>query len=179
MTTTDNERCGDREASRLSPRAGEILLDIIRTYTRSGEPVSSRTVSKHPQHGLSAASIRNVMADLEELGYLLQPHTSAGRIPTEKGFRYYVDTTDPARLRAGTRERINSFFQSFHHELRSLLKQTSEPLTDITATRDMYWVMVRGASYDSAELLDSVRGRMGPENAEAVDWWKGNTRFGR
>jgi heat-inducible transcriptional repressor len=73
-------------------REQTILKDIIHTYVLSGEPVSSRTVSKHTQHGLSAASIRNVMADLEDLGLLCQPHTSAGRIPTEAGYRLYVET---------------------------------------------------------------------------------------
>lgn len=76
----------------LSPRDREILRDIIQTHTISGEPVSSRAVSKHAQHCLSAASIRNVMADLEELGFLLQPHTSAGRIPTAAAYRFYVDS---------------------------------------------------------------------------------------
>lgn len=76
----------------LSERERSILKDVIHTYVLTGEPVSSRTVSKHAQHGLSAASIRNVMADLEDLGLLCQPHTSAGRIPTETGYRLYVET---------------------------------------------------------------------------------------
>lgn len=76
----------------MSDREQSILKDIIHTYVLTGEPVSSRTVSKHAEHGLSAASIRNVMADLEDLGLLCQPHTSAGRVPTETAYRLYVET---------------------------------------------------------------------------------------
>ena len=76
----------------LNPRDREILADIIRTYVLGGEPVSSRTLSKHLQHGLSSASIRNVMADLEDMGLLRQPHTSAGRVPTESAYRLYIES---------------------------------------------------------------------------------------
>lgn len=78
--------------TRLSERARAILEDIIHTHVVSGDPVSSRTVSKHDEHGLSAATIRNVMADLEDLGLLCQPHTSAGRVPTEAAYRLYVES---------------------------------------------------------------------------------------
>lgn len=74
----------------LNSRYREILKDIIWTHILSGGPVSSRAVSKHGQHQLSAATIRNVMADLEEAGLLRQPHTSAGRVPTEAAYRLYV-----------------------------------------------------------------------------------------
>ncbi len=76
----------------LSERDREILRDVIHTYLKSGEPVSSRRVAKHEVHDLSAASIRNVMADLEELGYLRQPHTSAGRVPTAQGYHLFIDS---------------------------------------------------------------------------------------
>jgi heat-inducible transcriptional repressor len=79
----------------LSPRSREILRTIIGHYIRTGEPVGSRTISKMTWEGLSPATIRNVMADLEEMGYLTHPHTSAGRIPTDKGYRFYVDTLLP------------------------------------------------------------------------------------
>ena len=78
------------EVDALSLRDREILKDIIYTHILSGEPVSSRAVSKHSQHSLSAASIRNVMADLEDSGLLAQPHSSAGRVPTEAAYRLYV-----------------------------------------------------------------------------------------
>ena len=75
----------------LSERKLTILHAIIQTYLETGEPVGSRTISKYSDLNLSSATIRNEMADLEELGYILQPHTSAGRIPSDKGYRLYVD----------------------------------------------------------------------------------------
>ncbi|MBR3041170.1 MAG: heat-inducible transcription repressor HrcA [Eubacterium sp.] len=75
----------------LDDRKQTILKVIISNYLETGEPVGSRTISKLSDLNLSSATIRNEMADLEELGYLIQPHTSAGRIPTDKGYRFYVD----------------------------------------------------------------------------------------
>ena len=75
----------------LSERKLKILHAIIQTYLETGEPVGSRTISKYTDMNLSSATIRNEMADLEEMGYIIQPHTSAGRIPSDKGYRLYVD----------------------------------------------------------------------------------------
>src|ERR1043166_2189929 len=75
----------------LDERPREILRLIIRSYVNSGEPVGSRTLAKSMDWRFSPATIRNIMADLEEEGYLEQPHTSAGRIPSERGYRFYVD----------------------------------------------------------------------------------------
>ena len=75
----------------LDERKLKILHAIIQNYLETGEPVGSRTISKYADLNLSSATIRNEMADLEELGYIIQPHTSAGRIPTDKGYRLYVD----------------------------------------------------------------------------------------
>ncbi len=75
----------------LSERKQHILRAVVVNYVKTAEPVGSRTVSRSHKMGLSSATIRNEMADLEELGYLIQPHTSAGRIPTQLGYRYYVD----------------------------------------------------------------------------------------
>lgn len=88
----------------LTPREREVLKDIILMYVLSAEPVSSRSISKHGRLGLSSASIRNVMSDLEELGYLRQPHTSAGRVPTGAGYHLFAESlmgaqTVPARVR--------------------------------------------------------------------------------
>src|ERR1700756_3357508 len=77
--------------SGLHDRPREILKLIIRSYVNSGEPVGSRTLAKSMDWRLSPATIRNIMADLEEEGYLEQPHTSAGRIPSERGYRFYVN----------------------------------------------------------------------------------------
>ena len=76
----------------LDERKTKILQAIIRNYLETGEPVGSRTISKYTDLNLSSATIRNEMADLEEMGYIIQPHTSAGRIPSDKGYRLYVDT---------------------------------------------------------------------------------------
>ena len=75
----------------LDERKRKILQAIIRNYLETGEPVGSRTISKYTDLNLSSATIRNEMSDLEELGYIIQPHTSAGRIPSDKGYRLYVD----------------------------------------------------------------------------------------
>src|SRR4029450_6081160 len=84
----------------LSDRAQQLLKLLVEHYIRDGQPVGSRTLSRDIGMGLSAATIRNVMADLEELGFVSSPHTSAGRVPTDKGYRFFVDTL----LRRGTAE---------------------------------------------------------------------------
>lgn len=81
-----------KDHARLTARDREILKDVILTYILSAEPVSSRSVSKHGKLGLSAASIRNVMADLEDWGYLVQPHTSAGRVPTAAAYHLFIQS---------------------------------------------------------------------------------------
>ena len=75
----------------LDERKVTILKAIIKTYLETGEPVGSRTISKYTDLNLSSATIRNEMSDLEELGYIVQPHTSAGRIPSDSGYRFYVN----------------------------------------------------------------------------------------
>ena len=75
----------------LDERKKKILQAVIRNYLETGEPVGSRTISKYTDLNLSSATIRNEMADLEELGYLDKPHTSAGRVPSTKGYRLYID----------------------------------------------------------------------------------------
>jgi len=90
---------GKEDSRPLEERNREILKLIIRSYVTSGEPVGSRTLAKSMDWRFSPATIRNVMADLEDEGYLAQPHTSAGRIPSEKGYRFYVDhLADSGRL---------------------------------------------------------------------------------
>src|ERR1700684_4114888 len=76
----------------LSERAQHLLRILIESYIRDGQPVGPRALSRESGLQLSSATIRNVMADLEELGFVSSPHTSAGRIPTDKGYRFFVDT---------------------------------------------------------------------------------------
>jgi heat-inducible transcriptional repressor len=82
----------------LDERSREILRLIVRSYISTGDPVGSRTLSKALESRLSPATIRNIMADLEEAGLLVQPHTSAGRVPSERGYRYYVDNIGDSKL---------------------------------------------------------------------------------
>jgi heat-inducible transcriptional repressor len=92
----------------LKTRHHEILNSIVRAYIETGEPVGSRTVSRRRNEALSPASIRNVMADLVEEGYLSQPHTSAGRVPTEKAFRFFVRSLTVSRIATAEAERLRS-----------------------------------------------------------------------
>ncbi len=80
-----------RNAEILDDRSREMLALLIRTHITTGEPVGSRVISRLTREGLSSATVRNIIADLEEAGYLEQPHTSAGRVPSDKGYRFYVD----------------------------------------------------------------------------------------
>lgn len=116
-------------------RSREILTAAIKLYVATGEPVGSRTLSRLTREQLSAATIRNIMADLEEAGYLLQPHTSAGRVPTDKGYRFYVDNL-VARLRISKQDeaRIQRGMIDEETMLRpeSLMERTSQLLSQIS-----------------------------------------------
>src|SRR5579871_4016731 len=90
----------------LNARLQAILHAIVRTYIETGEPVGSRTIAKGRSHSLSAATIRNVMASLADAGYLSQPHTSAGRVPTEKAFRDYVQSLNAGRMPSADAARL-------------------------------------------------------------------------
>lgn len=100
----------------LPERKMRILQAIIRTYLATGEPVGSRTISKYADLNLSAATIRNEMSDLEELGLIIQPHTSAGRIPSDVGYRLYVDEMLREKRRASRSAR--KFFSRGRTDLR-------------------------------------------------------------
>src|ERR1700692_3477656 len=94
----------------MVPRNRELLHEIVEAYIESGEPVASRSIARRRGDALSAASIRNVMADLDDEGYLSQPHTSAGRVPTEKAFRSYVQSLTLRRMAAAELEKLRSEF---------------------------------------------------------------------
>ena len=108
----------------LDERKMKILQAIIRNYLETGEPVGSRTISKYTDLNLSSATIRNEMADLEELGYILQPHTSAGRIPSDKGYRLYVDSMleEKDREVADLKELLVEKEDKMDHLLRQVAK---------------------------------------------------------
>src|SRR3982751_4618427 len=94
----------DISADELDSRAREVLREIIIEHVATGEAISSRSLAKCGRFQLSPASLRNVMADLEDLGYLQQPHTSAGRVPTDRGYRFFIDHLMRSRS-LSTRER--------------------------------------------------------------------------
>lgn len=115
-------------------RGREILKDVIRSFILTGEPVSSRTVAKLERHGLSAASIRNIMADLEDLGFLLQPHTSAGRVPTASGYHFYIDSLMSSRLvPARERRYIRDHLNDAPAEVDKLMGAATHLLTELSS----------------------------------------------
>lgn len=117
----------------LSPRDRDILEILISDYIASAQPVGSRTIAKQHPSIISAATIRNVMADLEERGYLWQPHTSAGRIPTERAMRYYVDSMLKVReLSENEKENIQEHYDGADTNVESLLRRTSNILSAIS-----------------------------------------------
>ncbi len=114
----------------LTDRDREVLEAIITDYIQSAEPVGSRTVSKKSKIGLSPATIRNVMADLEEMGFLTQPHTSAGRVPTDRAFRFYVDSIlEVRKLKLVDRGRIEMGFQDEGMDTNEIMKRASSLLS--------------------------------------------------
>ena len=117
----------------LSERKTKILHAIIKNYLETGEPVGSRTISKYTDLNLSSATIRNEMADLEELGYIVQPHTSAGRIPSDKGYRLYVDqmlAEKEEKLDHATQEvkEMHQMLLEKEDNMESILKQMAKML---------------------------------------------------
>ena len=117
----------------LDERKLKILQAIIRNYLETGEPVGSRTISKYTDLNLSSATIRNEMADLEELGYIVQPHTSAGRIPSDKGYRLYVDqmlAEKEEKLDHATQEvkEMHQMLLEKEDKMESILKQMAKML---------------------------------------------------
>ena len=114
----------------LDERKTKILQAIIRNYLETGEPVGSRTISKDTDLNLSSATIRNEMADLEEMGYILQPHTSAGRIPSDKGYRFYVDTMMAEKEREVVE--MKDMLVERQDKMETLLKQVAKVLAQNT-----------------------------------------------
>ena len=115
----------------IKARHFEILTEVVREYIETGEPVGSRTISRHRKQTLSPASIRNAMADLADEGYLSQPHTSAGRVPTEKAFRYYVSSLTAARMAAVESDRLRSEFSGLD-TVGAHMERSSHILMELT-----------------------------------------------
>jgi len=117
----------------LDERKAAILRAVVEEYIDTALPVGSSHVVKSSGVHVSSATVRNDMATLEQEGYLLQPHTSAGRIPTEKGYRFFVDNLgQPASLRGSEAIQVRSFFEQAHGELEQMLQDTSKLLGNLT-----------------------------------------------
>ena len=121
------------EPEALDGRTQSILTAIVHCFIQNAEPVGSRTISKRFDFGLSPATIRNVMSDLEDLGFLEQPHTSAGRIPTDKGYRFYVNhLSDVSALSSEDSARISQRYTIYRGEVDEVMAETSRLLSEVT-----------------------------------------------
>jgi heat-inducible transcriptional repressor len=122
-----------KQEGSLGERRGDILKAIVSHYVRSGEPVGSKTLVDRYRLGVSSATVRNEMGALEEGGYIYQPHPSAGRVPTDAGYRYFVDAfADEARLPAPEARLIRRFFGEPRFELEDSLRETAALLSRLT-----------------------------------------------
>src|SRR4051812_14937522 len=117
----------------LNARSREVFRRIVDAYVATGEPIGSRTISRRLDEQLSPATIRNVMADLEELGLLYAPHTSAGRLPTEAGLRFYVDgLLEKGNLTDEERQRVRSECGGRGRSMEAVLGDASNALSGLT-----------------------------------------------
>ena len=118
----------------LTERQLLILHAIVDDYVRSAEPVGSRTISKRDDISFSSATIRNDMSDLEELGFLEKPHSSAGRIPSQKGYRYYVDhLLMPESLTIEEEADIQTVFNERIQEVEDVIQHSARVLSNMTS----------------------------------------------
>ena len=152
----------------LDERKLKILRAIISNYLETGEPVGSRTISKYTDLNLSSATIRNEMADLEELGLIMQPHTSAGRIPTDQGYRLYVDQMMIEK--DSEMEEMKTQLLSRVDKMESLLKQVAKVL----AYNTNYATLVTAPQYQNVTLKFIQLSQVNPQQLLAVIVVDGN-----
>ena len=132
--------------TQLDNRKITILKAIIKTYLETGEQVGSRTISKYSELKLSSATIRNEMSDLEEMGYIIQPHTSAGRIPSDKGYRFYVDQIMQEKDNEVTE------FKDMMVQKVDKLELVLKKMAQVLAANTNYAAMISGPSYHKTKL---------------------------
>lgn len=159
----------------LDERKMKILQAVIKNYLETGEPVGSRTISKYTDLNLSSATIRNEMADLEEMGYIVQPHTSAGRIPSDKGYRLYVDTMmqqmDTAMQEKSREvEELKDLLLEKEEKMDQLLKSVAKTL----AVNTSYASMISSPSYSGSRLKFIQLSRVDANQLIAVIVLEGN-----
>lgn len=152
----------------LDERKAKILHAIIRNYLDTGEPVGSRTISKFSDLNLSSATIRNEMSDLEELGYIVQPHTSAGRIPSDKGYRLYVDQIMKQKDREVSE--IMELMVEKADKMEFVLKQ----VVKLLATNTNYATMISSPRYHKNKLKFMQLSQVDEEHILAVVVVEGN-----
>lgn len=152
----------------LDERKEKILKAIIQTYLETGEPVGSRTISKYTDLNLSSATIRNEMSDLEELGYILQPHTSAGRIPSDKGYRLYVDA-----LMAEKRQEVAEI-KELMIEKTNKMEKVLKQVVKVLAANTNYATMITGPSYHQNKVKFIQLSKVNDEQLLAVIVVEGN-----
>lgn len=152
----------------LDERKKKILFAIIKTYLDTGEPVGSRTISKYTDLKLSSATIRNEMADLVELGYILQPHTSAGRIPSDKGYRFYVDQLMEDKEREV--DEMKEVLIEKADKMERMLKQVAKSLS----TNTNYAALISAPQYHVNKLKFIQLSRMQEKQIVAVIVVEGN-----
>ena len=152
----------------LDERKKKILQAVIRNYLETGEPVGSRTISKYTDLNLSSATIRNEMADLEEMGYILQPHTSAGRIPSDKGYRLYVDTMMEEREREVVE--MKEMLVERQDKMETLLKQVAK----VVAQNTQYAAMISAPQVKRNKLKFIQLSRVDVDQILAVIVIEGN-----
>ena len=122
----------------LDDRKTAILSAVVQEYITTAQPVGSTHIAAAPGVGVSSATVRNELAVLEQEGYLVQPHTSAGRIPTDKGYRFFVDhLAAPGRLDAARSAQVGDFFSAAHGRLEEMLHRTSDLLAHLTNSAAM------------------------------------------
>jgi heat-inducible transcriptional repressor len=137
----------------LDDRKAAILKVVVEEYIQTAQPVGSATVARLPDLAVSSATVRNEMSVLEREGYLVQPHTSAGRIPTDRGYRFFVDTlTKPGALQPAQTQQVLDFFNRAHGEIEQMLHDTSRLLASLTD----YAAVVVAPSHEVA-LIRSVQ----------------------
>jgi heat-inducible transcriptional repressor len=147
----------------LDERKGAILNAVVREYIQTAQPVGSAHVMGAPGVGVSSATVRNEMAALEREGYLSQPHTSSGRIPTDKGYRYFVDHLRP-RLSQAERAEVRRFFARVHGEVEELLRRATDALSSLTSCA----AVVAGPIHDSTLVRSAQLVALGPRVALLV-----------
>ena len=135
--------------SELDDRKAAILRAVVEEYIETAQPVGSQHVAERTEVSVSSATVRNEMVALEKDGFLAQPHTSAGRVPTDKGYRFFVDQlTRPGPLGPAERQKVREFFARAHGELEQMLQDTSRLLSGLTS----YAAVVVGPPAETATI---------------------------